>query len=219
MTRLLAQSSESYIATLFEDYLQEDDQASLPSLAKLRKGGGSFRTVGQRHKQQLLTLMKTLQLTHPHFVRCIVPNVHKRAGDMDIPLVCDQLRCNGVLEGIRICRKGYPNRLPFAAFRQRYEMLCPDALGEGFVDGRTACQTLLQCMQLAPEKYRIGTSKVFFKATVVSSYGGLATWNTCISVLLTIREFSARRDGRNERSQTFKHIHQPSSYVPRPYGS
>ncbi|CAO3660687.1 unnamed protein product [Umbelopsis vinacea] len=168
VTRLLAQSSESYIATLFEDYLQEDDQASLPSLAKLRKGGGSFRTVGQRHKQQLLTLMKTLQLTHPHFVRCIVPNVHKRAGDMDIPLVCDQLRCNGVLEGIRICRKGYPNRLPFAAFRQRYEMLCPDALGEGFVDGRTACQTLLQCMQLAPEKYRIGTSKVFFKATVLA---------------------------------------------------
>ncbi|GAB5590982.1 class II myosin [Umbelopsis nana] len=168
VTRLLAQSTESYIANLFEDYLQEDDQEALPSLAKLRKGGGSFRTVGQRHKQQLLTLMRTLQLTHPHFVRCIVPNVHKRAGDMDIPLVCDQLRCNGVLEGIRICRKGYPNRLPFAAFRQRYEMLCPDALGDGFVDGRTACQTLLQCMQLAPEKYRIGTSKVFFKATVLA---------------------------------------------------
>lgn len=168
VTRLLAQSSESYVATLFEDYLEEDEEESLPSLAKLRKGGGSFRTVGQRHKQQLLSLMKTLRLTHPHFVRCIVPNIHKRAGDMDIPLVCDQLRCNGVLEGIRICRKGYPNRLPFAAFRQRYEMLCPDVLGNGFVDGRTACQTLLKCMELEPEKYRIGTSKVFFKATVLA---------------------------------------------------
>jgi myosin heavy subunit len=153
---------------LFEDYVQEDDQGALPSLAKLRKGGGSFRTVGQRHKQQLMTLMKTLHKTHPHFVRCIVPNVHKRAGDMDIPLVCDQLRCNGVLEGIRICRKGFPNRLPFAAFKQRYEMLCPDVLGKGFVDSRTACQVLLNALELDPEKYRIGTTKVFFKATVVS---------------------------------------------------
>ncbi|KAI8581228.1 hypothetical protein K450DRAFT_233726 [Umbelopsis ramanniana AG] len=168
VTRLLAQSSESYVANLFEDYLQEDDQGSLPSLAKLRKGGGSFRTVGQRHKQQLMTLMKTLRMTHPHFVRCIVPNVHKRAGDMDIPLVCDQLRCNGVLEGIRICRKGFPNRLPFAAFKQRYEMLCPEAIGEGFVDSRTACKALLKGMELDPEKYRIGTTKVFFKATVLA---------------------------------------------------
>lgn len=87
---------------------------------------------------------------------------------MDIPLVCDQLRCNGVLEGIRICRKGFPNRLPFAAFKQRYEMLCPEAIGKGFVDSRTACQALLKGLELDPEKYRIGTTKVFFKATVVS---------------------------------------------------
>lgn len=39
---------------------------------------------------------------------------------MDSHLVLEQLRCNGVLEGIRICRQGFPNRIVFQEFRQRW---------------------------------------------------------------------------------------------------
>ena len=77
----------------------------------LRKG--MFRTVSQLYKEQLNKLMVTLRNTNPNFVRCIIPNHEKRAGKIDAPLVLDQLRCNGVLEGIRICRQGFPNRIPF----------------------------------------------------------------------------------------------------------
>jgi len=85
--------------------------------ARTRKG--MFRTVSQLYKDQLSKLMVTLRNTNPNFVRCIIPNHEKKAGKIDPPLVLDQLRCNGVLEGIRICRKGFPNRIPFQEFRQR----------------------------------------------------------------------------------------------------
>uniref|UniRef100_A0A2K6EVJ4 Myosin heavy chain 14 n=1 Tax=Propithecus coquereli TaxID=379532 RepID=A0A2K6EVJ4_PROCO len=80
---------------------------------------GMFRTVGQLYKESLSRLMATLSNTNPSFVRCIVPNHEKRAGKLEPRLVLDQLRCNGVLEGIRICRQGFPNRILFQEFRQR----------------------------------------------------------------------------------------------------
>lgn len=179
ITRLLARSTQKHVALLFEDYLTDDGPSVAPiksdysssfaSMLKLRKGSGSFRTVGQRHKQQLLALMNTLYMTHPHFVRCILPNNRKHAGEIQAKLVLDQLRCNGVLEGIRICRKGFPNRLSFDEFRKRYQVLCPYLLDrDSFIDGRTACQMLVKQMQLDGDKYQIGTTKVFFKATVLA---------------------------------------------------
>ena len=41
---------------------------------------GMFRTVGQLYKESLSRLMATLRNTNPNFVRCIIPNHHKRVG-------------------------------------------------------------------------------------------------------------------------------------------
>jgi myosin heavy subunit len=81
-------------------------------------------------------LMNNLKQTHPHFVRCIIPNEIKTGGVLDSHLVMHQLTCNGVLEGIRICRKGFPNRLIYAEFKQRYSILAPNAIPKGFVDAK-----------------------------------------------------------------------------------
>merc|ERR1711936_1126554 len=80
-------------------------------------------------------------------------------------LVLHQLRCNGVLEGIRICRKGFPNRVPYADFKQRYRILNPNAIPEAqFFDNKKASEKLLSTLDINHEKYRFGHTKVFFRA-------------------------------------------------------
>ena len=69
-----------------------------------------FKTVSSAFRAQLDALLTTLNQTDPHFIRCIVPNNHKTPLLLDSALVMHQLTCNGVLEGIRICRRGFPNR-------------------------------------------------------------------------------------------------------------
>uniref|UniRef100_A0A8C9T026 Myosin-9 n=1 Tax=Scleropages formosus TaxID=113540 RepID=A0A8C9T026_SCLFO len=139
---------------------------STPGALKTRKG--MFRTVGQLYKESLAKLMTTLRNTNPNFVRCIIPNHEKKAGKLDPHLVLDQLRCNGVLEGIRICRQGFPNRVVFQEFRQRYEILTPNAIPKGFMDGKQACVLMVKALELDPNLYRIGQSKVFFRAGVLA---------------------------------------------------
>ena len=164
ITRLLASSTDKHIATLFTDCSDFDEDAGA-TRSRVKKG--LFRTVAQRHKEQLSSLMNQLHSTHPHFVRCILPNHRKRPKLFSAPLVLDQLRCNGVLEGIRIARTGFPNRLPFAEFRQRYEVLCRN-MPKGYLEGRTAAQIMLEKLYLDNALYRVGLTKVFFRAGVLA---------------------------------------------------
>nr|XP_019939612.1 PREDICTED: myosin-9-like isoform X1 [Paralichthys olivaceus] len=169
---LLNQSTDKFTADLWRDMdrivgLEKVAMSdSIHGAFKTRKG--MFRTVGQLYKEQLSNLMTTLRNTNPNFVRCIIPNHEKKAGKLESHLVLDQLRCNGVLEGIRICRQGFPNRIVFQEFRQRYEILTPSAIPKGFMDGKQACVLMIKALELDPNLYRIGQSKVFFRAGVLA---------------------------------------------------
>uniref|UniRef100_A0A3B4YKE5 Myosin motor domain-containing protein n=1 Tax=Seriola lalandi dorsalis TaxID=1841481 RepID=A0A3B4YKE5_SERLL len=116
-------------------------------------------------QENLNKLMTNLRSTHPHFVRCLIPNETKTPGAMENPLVMHQLRCNGVLEGIRICRKGFPNRILYGDFKQRYRILNPNAIPEGqFIDNKKAAEKLLGSLDIDHNQYKLGHTKVFFKA-------------------------------------------------------
>merc|ERR1719290_231196 len=68
---LFSKAGNALVAHLFQDYN--------PDKAGKRKGS-AFQTVSARHKQSLHGLMDTLMATHPHFVRCIIPNENKAPG-------------------------------------------------------------------------------------------------------------------------------------------
>ncbi|KAF4790133.1 myosin-7 [Turdus rufiventris] len=160
---LYQKSALKLLANLFANYAGADAPVEKGKGAK--KKGSSFQTVSALHRENLNKLMTNLRSTHPHFVRCIIPNETKSPGVMNNPLVMHQLRCNGVLEGIRICRKGFPNRILYGDFRQRYRILNPAAIPEGqFIDSRKGAEKLLGSLDIDHNQYKFGHTKVFFKA-------------------------------------------------------
>uniref|UniRef100_A0A3P9JF99 Myosin heavy chain, fast skeletal muscle-like n=1 Tax=Oryzias latipes TaxID=8090 RepID=A0A3P9JF99_ORYLA len=135
-----------------------------------KKKGGSFQTVSALFRENLGKLMTNLRSTHPHFVRCLIPNESKTPGLMENFLVIHQLRCNGVLEGIRICRKGFPSRILYGDFKQRYKVLNASVIPEGqFIDNKKASEKLLGSIDVDHSQYKFGHTKVFFKAGLLGT--------------------------------------------------
>jgi myosin V len=77
-------------------------------------------TVSLQFRQQLDHLIRTLSDTRPHYIKCIKPNDNKQANLFNWSVVASQLRYSGVLEVVRIRREGYPIRLTFQAFYEKF---------------------------------------------------------------------------------------------------
>ncbi|XP_077276640.1 myosin heavy chain isoform X13 [Temnothorax americanus] len=167
------------------------------------KKGGGFSTVSSSYKEQLNNLMTTLRATQPHFVRCIIPNELKQPGVIDSHLVMHQLTCNGVLEGIRICRKGFPNRMVYPDFKLRYKILCANAVREP-CEPQKATQIILDAINLENDQYRMGHTKVFFRAGVLGQMeelrderlGKIVSWMQAY-----IRGYLSRKDYKKLQEQ------------------
>ncbi|XP_038110367.1 myosin heavy chain, muscle isoform X10 [Culex quinquefasciatus] len=154
------------IVEIFADHPGQSGGGDAGGKGGRGKKGAGFATVSSSYKEQLNNLMTTLKSTQPHFVRCIIPNELKQTGLIDAHLVMHQLTCNGVLEGIRICRKGFPNRMMYPDFKLRYKILNPKA-AEAEKDPMKVAQVILEASGLDTESYRLGNTKVFFRAGVL----------------------------------------------------
>ncbi|XP_057816575.1 myosin-17 isoform X2 [Cryptomeria japonica] len=145
---LLNASKCSFVAGLFPPLPEESSKSS------------KFSSIGTRFKQQLQSLMETLNSTEPHYIRCLKPNSVLKPGIFENFNVLQQLRCGGVLETIRISCAGYPTKRTFDEFLDRFGMLAPEVL-EGY-DEKTACDNI--CEKMGLKGYQIGKTKVFLRA-------------------------------------------------------
>merc|ERR1711997_214621 len=134
---------------------------------KKKKKGGGAKTVSSVYLVQLNDLMTTLHNTEPHFIRCIVPNTHKQPLMVEPELIMHQLTCNGVLEGIRICMRGFPNRMLYPDFKSRYQILGAAEIATSN-DNKTAVYALMDKIEFSRDKYRLGHTKVFFRAAALA---------------------------------------------------
>merc|ERR1712226_927193 len=130
---------------------------------KKKKKKGGAKTVSSVYLVQLGELMSTLHSTEPHFIRCIVPNTHKKPLEVEPPLIMHQLTCNGVLEGIRICMRGFPNRMLYPDYKSRYQILGAAEIATAS-DNKDGVYALMDKIDFPRDRYRLGHTKVFFRA-------------------------------------------------------
>merc|ERR1711971_1217924 len=164
IVEMMKNGSNPLLVTVFADHPGQPLEPPKDDGAKKKKGGG--KTVSSFYKSQLDDLMKTLEATDPAFIRCVVPNTIKKPGFVDSGLVMHQYQCNGVLAGIAICGAGFPNKIMYPEFKERYNILAAAAVAKAKKD-KDAAGAVMKVIQLDPEKFRLGHTKVFFRAGVL----------------------------------------------------
>jgi len=160
----LKKCDNALVVYLFRDHPGQPEEVQKEKKKGKDAGPKTFKTVSSAFRFQLEALLTTLNLTDPHFIRCIVPNNHKTPLLLDSALVMHQLTCNGVLEGIRICRRGFPNRTVYLDFVHRFIIIKPKEVHAAAPDLKLGTKIILESIDEMNDKWRLGHTKVFFRA-------------------------------------------------------
>lgn len=108
------------------------------------KSSLSRASVGNQFSTQLKELRSKIDLTAPHYIRCIKPNDELTPDNYVPAVIADQLNCAGVLEAVRVSRVGYPQRYTKDLFVKRYLMLDVGSLKQAKYGGKDLCAELVE---------------------------------------------------------------------------
>ncbi|KAF3446114.1 hypothetical protein FNV43_RR11293 [Rhamnella rubrinervis] len=162
-----------------------------------------FSSVASRFKHQLQALMETLNLTEPHYIRCVKPNSLNRPQKFENLSILHQLRCGGVLEAVRISLAGYPTRRTYPEFVDRFGILVPEFM-DGSYDEKATTEKILKKLNL--ENFQLGWTKVFLRAGqigVLDSRRAEVLDNAAKLIQRRLRTYIARRDFISTQAAAF----------------
>eukprot|EP00468_Gymnochlora_sp_CCMP2014_P013783 CAMPEP_0167752288 /NCGR_PEP_ID=MMETSP0110_2-20121227/7052_1 /TAXON_ID=629695 /ORGANISM="Gymnochlora sp., Strain CCMP2014" /LENGTH=1575 /DNA_ID=CAMNT_0007637881 /DNA_START=440 /DNA_END=5167 /DNA_ORIENTATION=- len=140
---LLSNSTFKFLSKMFPD----DDSK------------GSKTTLGAKFRRQLNELMRTLNQTYPHYIRCIKPNSEKAPMKFVVNMSLEQLRYSGVFEAVKIRKQGFPFRYTHDLFVKRFK--CIDQK-RNWGKGKSACHSLLKAMKI--KNAQVGERRVLYRA-------------------------------------------------------
>ncbi|KPP74438.1 unconventional myosin-XIX-like, partial [Scleropages formosus] len=125
---LLQQSQDSLLQSFFTEHSTEDSSGRGPSkvvtvVSKFKARTASSVLDRLSPSNSLESLMKILHSTTPHYTRCIKPNPDCRPLTFKKEEVINQLEACGIVETINISAAGFPIRIPYLCFLQRYGLI------------------------------------------------------------------------------------------------
>ncbi|CAJ1064409.1 unconventional myosin-XIX [Xyrichtys novacula] len=113
LIKLLQKSEDPLLRQVFTD--KETESPNSKGLNKV--------TVVSKFKNSLESLMKILHTTTPHYTRCIKPNPDCKPLTFKKEEVIMQLEACGIVETIHISAAGFPIRILYKNFLQRYGLI------------------------------------------------------------------------------------------------
>lgn len=106
-------------------------------------------------------MVMVLNACHPHFIRCVKPNMVKKADVFDDDMILQQLRYSGLLETVRIRQSGYPVRRTFGDFMKRYGVLMTKKAGAA--DSANIEAFLKAQKDVAASAWQVGKTRIFYR--------------------------------------------------------
>ncbi|KAK6643275.1 hypothetical protein RUM43_004780 [Polyplax serrata] len=211
VVELLISSKIKLISTMFENYRNVYE-----STKTINKANGRFvtmkprtPTIAARFHDSLQQLLALMDKCNPWFVRCIKPNNDKAPMKFDMPIVVEQLRYTGMLETIRIRKTGYPIRLKFSQFYDRYRYFLPDR-GATVARGtpyRELCRFIFEIKECNSNDYQLGTTRVFLRENLEREFEKERSeilHKAALTLQTNVRGYLARRKYHNIKRSTIK---------------
>ncbi|XP_046710603.1 LOW QUALITY PROTEIN: unconventional myosin-XVB [Silurus meridionalis] len=217
---LFARSRLQMVSGLFRK-VQEHSIHQKQLRARGRGNRHQASTVAAHFQQSLAELITRLNRCKNTFIRCFKPNYLKLCGIFDVEYITTQLKHGGILETVKIRKQGFPIRMTFKYFMERYGVL----LAQRDVDlcDKEQVVSLLEFIGAEDTQYQIGLNKVFMKESlyqqIEQKWSSTQTW-AAITLQRNIRGFICRRNFRFFKQKAIilqSHIrgHQARKYYKR----
>ncbi|DAZ98635.1 TPA: hypothetical protein N0F65_000830 [Lagenidium giganteum] len=191
MANLFLGSSNKLTNTFFKDV----DTDEKPGKKRILK------SVASKFSRQMQELVDTLDSTRCNFIRCIKPNALMRVGMFDPRYVVGQLRCQGIMQTAQVLKVGLPTRVSYNELVGAYKKFMPPDAQRLFANQSdpTLITAILWAFQVPMDAYKLGITKLFFKAGKISLLDSILKINWAVDgprIVARMKLWLARRRWR-----------------------